>query len=684
MSGPVTAPLTVSTIDGLTVGRPISVIKVSNGSLTISGNQATIVTGGGGGTGTVTSIATTAPITGGTITATGTIGITQSSGAADGYLSSTDWTTFNSKGSGTVTSVGSAQAFITITTATTTPSISIGDATGAATGVLTAADWTTFNNKQNTLSLTTTGTSGASTLVGSTLNVPQYSGGGGTITGSITDTQVAFGDTTANSIQGSANLTFDGTNLTCAGYVEVAVGSAAAPTYTFTTETDTGMYQDGTNSISWSGGGLKQMNLAPNGTLTLGTGSHTAILQSASTQDLKLQTNGGINSGSIVITDGVNGDISLTPDGTGAVEISGVYKLPTAVTGANDYILTAQTDGSTAWSAAAGGAGTITGSITDKKVAFGDTTPDSIQGSTSFTYNDTTKVLTIGAGTGTPTLQSGSADLVLRNSSTSAHSKITIGYDATDSDIILDTDGAGVVNIYSEGVKAYNLPKVVTTTNDYFLQAQTDGSTAWAEASGGGGGIVDILPKIGTLTSADQYNISTPPPWGGGQIVNQAISSMGLGARPYAFPFIAPETGTVSEVGVVVTTAESGVNLYVGIYDQDSNNLPSTRLGYATIDLSSTGTIYSSSITGTISLTVGQQFWFSINASANVFNGILDSVAAVTGTFSATPLGLTDDISDLNYSIKDTTSSVNQVPPSTFVKDDLDGLINRIVVGLKF
>jgi hypothetical protein len=48
---------------------------------------------------------------------------------------------------------------------------------------------TALNAKQNTLSLTTTGTSGAATLVGSTLNIPQYSGGGGSATwGSITGT----------------------------------------------------------------------------------------------------------------------------------------------------------------------------------------------------------------------------------------------------------------------------------------------------------------------------------------------------------------------------------------------------------------------------------------------------------------------------------------------------------------
>lgn len=53
--------------------------------------------GGGGGSGTVTSIIASSPLTGGTITNTGTIGIQQSSGSQSGYLSSTDWSTFNNK-----------------------------------------------------------------------------------------------------------------------------------------------------------------------------------------------------------------------------------------------------------------------------------------------------------------------------------------------------------------------------------------------------------------------------------------------------------------------------------------------------------------------------------------------------------------------------------------------------------
>ena len=50
-----------------------------------------------GGTGTVESITALSPLTGGTITETGSIGINQASTSADGYLSSTDWNTFNSK-----------------------------------------------------------------------------------------------------------------------------------------------------------------------------------------------------------------------------------------------------------------------------------------------------------------------------------------------------------------------------------------------------------------------------------------------------------------------------------------------------------------------------------------------------------------------------------------------------------
>jgi len=48
---------------------------------------------------------------------------------------------------------------------------------------------------------------------------------------------------------------------------------------------------------------------------------------------------------------------SLSVDGSGQVRVNDQYTFPTGVTTSNDYILTAQTDGSTAWAAAGGGGG---------------------------------------------------------------------------------------------------------------------------------------------------------------------------------------------------------------------------------------------------------------------------------------------------------------------------------------
>jgi hypothetical protein len=127
------------------------------------------------GAGSVTSVTGTAPIasSGGTTPA---ISISQATTATDGYLSSTDWNTFNGK-------VPTSR-----TISTTAPLTGGGDlsanrtfaitqATTSTDGYLSSTDWNTFNGKQNALTLTTTGTSGPATLVGATLNIPQYAGG---------------------------------------------------------------------------------------------------------------------------------------------------------------------------------------------------------------------------------------------------------------------------------------------------------------------------------------------------------------------------------------------------------------------------------------------------------------------------------------------------------------------------
>ena len=74
-----------------------TVILTQGSGITITGTYPSFTISAAAGTGTVTSIGTTSPITGGTITTIGTIGITQSGAASDGYLSSGDWNIFNNK-----------------------------------------------------------------------------------------------------------------------------------------------------------------------------------------------------------------------------------------------------------------------------------------------------------------------------------------------------------------------------------------------------------------------------------------------------------------------------------------------------------------------------------------------------------------------------------------------------------
>jgi hypothetical protein len=97
----------------------------------------------------------------------GGVWVQETIGDTDGTVTNVSALTINSTG----TDLSS-----TVANPTTTPVITLSVPTASAVnrGVLSPTDWSTFNGKQNAITLTTTGTSGAATLVGSTLNIPQY------------------------------------------------------------------------------------------------------------------------------------------------------------------------------------------------------------------------------------------------------------------------------------------------------------------------------------------------------------------------------------------------------------------------------------------------------------------------------------------------------------------------------
>jgi hypothetical protein len=138
----------------LTAGTGIS-ISNGAGSITINATNA----------GTVTSVTGTAPIasSGG---ATPAISISQATTSTDGYLSSTDWNTFNGKGNGTVTSVGGTGTVAGISlsgTVTSSGNLTLGGTFALPNGQVTGKiiyDTFTASASQTTFTTSQTYTSG--------------------------------------------------------------------------------------------------------------------------------------------------------------------------------------------------------------------------------------------------------------------------------------------------------------------------------------------------------------------------------------------------------------------------------------------------------------------------------------------------------------------------------------------
>jgi len=233
-------PTSVGTIDNMTIGATTpkngSFVDFSvTGTTSFDGSQGTagqVLTSAGTGAtptwttpaaGTVISVTGTAPVvsSGGTTPA---ISMAAASSTVNGYLTSTDWTTFNSKGSGTVTSV-SATSPVT-SSGGATPNIAMPAATTSVSGYLTSTDWNTFNGK------------GSGTVTSVSLTAPSIF----TVTGS----PVTSSGTLALTYSGTAlPIANGGTSATTAN----AAFNALAPSQT----SNTGKFlkTDGTDT-SWS------------------------------------------------------------------------------------------------------------------------------------------------------------------------------------------------------------------------------------------------------------------------------------------------------------------------------------------------------------------------------------------------------------------------------------------------
>jgi hypothetical protein len=249
----------------------------------------------------------------------------------------------------------------------------------AASGVLTLTNYAQFNNIQVGFNagVITTNSAGNMTLQ------PFYgiNAGdiviGGTSNSNITISPHGTGevhlgnfkfdvDQTVGAGQDNYVLTYDNSSdsisLEAAGGgsitfpIEADDGTAAAPSYSFSADTDTGIYRPGNDEISISLGSTRVFDFQKSGTSGKFQfrGASPIIECDDASADLSIRS-GGATYGEILVSN-ENSNIEIKPAGSGLVKISDAYTLPSAVTAANDYVLTAQTDGTTAWAAAGGGA----------------------------------------------------------------------------------------------------------------------------------------------------------------------------------------------------------------------------------------------------------------------------------------------------------------------------------------
>ena len=218
-----TASSTIPTTD---LSGTITNAQLANSAITINGNSTAL--GGSVSVGTVTSVTGTSPIvsSGG---ATPAISMPAATGSVNGYLTSADWTTFNSKQpAGTYVTSVAATSPVT-SSGGTTPTIAMPAATTSVSGYLTSTDWNTFNSKGSGTVTSVTGTApvvssggatpaismaAANTTTNGYLTSTDWNTFNGKGTGSVTSvagTGTVNGITLTGTVTTSGSLTLGGT-----------------------------------------------------------------------------------------------------------------------------------------------------------------------------------------------------------------------------------------------------------------------------------------------------------------------------------------------------------------------------------------------------------------------------------------------------------------------------------------